>query len=191
MKKILKLILIPIAIIIALILVFVVWGVSVNNSAINKEEQIAAAESNIKVEIQNRNVQIISLAEVVNKASDVEQDILNKIAEARKVENIEGITTNIQVLVQQYPDKIQSLDGYADLMRQIAILEEKVTNYKKTYNEQVKAYRKHIRVFPNKWFLSVGGYEAKEYTDYLGSDNKLSDLDKFYDYTPGNLFQGE
>lgn len=181
-KKTGKIILIIGIILVALVLMFVIWGVASNNSAIHKEEQILESQSSITIQTGKRDRTIIELAQVVEKASQVEAEILNNIAEARKQGDMEGLTTNLNLVIERYPEVIKSIENYNTFMLEISQLENQVARYKETFNIQVKAYRQYVRSFPNSLFLSIGGYQVVDYSYYPeDSDNKLN-------FDPTNIF---
>ena len=67
-----KKILISIGIVIALVLMFVIWGISVNNSVIRKEEQIKESSSSITVQLKKRSDSVKQLVQVVEEYSEHE-----------------------------------------------------------------------------------------------------------------------
>lgn len=66
-----KIVLIVGIIVVALVLMFVIWGVCTNNSAIHREEQILESKSSITVQTGKRDRTIMELAQVVEKSSEV------------------------------------------------------------------------------------------------------------------------
>ena len=79
-----KTILIVVGIIVAIVVAFFLTKLSINTTAINKEEQIHESASSINVQMDTRNRKIKQLAQVVEKYSDYEKGIMTDFAEARK-----------------------------------------------------------------------------------------------------------
>lgn len=175
-----KKILISIGIVIALVLMFVIWGISVNNSVIRKEEQIKESSSSITVQLKKRSDSVKQLVQVVEEYSEHEQSIMTSVSEARNYAesgNAEQASLIISAIAEQYPD-LKASQSYNNLMNEISINENGLKEYRENYNHQVKNYKKFIRQVPNKWFLDMSGYEPVEY-DYL----ELED-----DYDVSNIF---
>ena len=63
-------------------------------------------------------------------------------------------------------------------MTELALTENSIAQYRNSYNEQVRAYNKFIRRFPNSLILSILGYSPVEatYTDYDAPEDAPTDL---------------
>lgn len=179
-----KIVLIVGIIVVALVLMFVIWGVCTNNSAIHREEQILESKSSVTVQENTRDRTIMELAQVVEKSSAYEGEVITKIAEARKayndgqVENATGIIYNL--IMENYPE-LKSVENYQDLMNKISIYEQQVARSKENFNIQVRSYRKYVRSWPNSMFLGIAGYEVVDYQYYQEQENK-------WNFDPSNIF---
>lgn len=85
----------------------------------------------------------------------------------------------IQAVAEAYPE-LKSSENYRELMNELATTENLIANYRSNFNSWVREYNKYVRKFPNRWVLSVLGYDILEY-DYL--DYNVSDD------APTNLFK--
>lgn len=95
---------------------------------------------------------------------------------------MENLTTNLNLVVERYPEVIKSIENYNTFMLEISQLENQVARYKETFNIQVKNYHKYVRSWPNSMFLGIAGYEVVDYQYYPeDSDNKLN-------FDPSNIF---
>ena len=141
--------LIIIGIVVAVVLMIVGIFSTTNNRAISLEEQILAADSDIQVQEKRRTDLIYS---------DVD---------------IDEVTTQISVVAEAYPE-LKSSDNYKELMNELAITENKIAEYRSTYNNQIRAYNKYVRKFPHKQILSLMGYETVKYKylQYSEDDKK-------------------
>lgn len=171
MKKINKMPLIIIAIVIAIILLFIFSFQGVQNKAISYEEQIGTAQSDIKVQEKRRSDLIPNLVDCVKEYDKHEYDTLMSVIKARGTNTdaaTEEIKTMITAVAEAYPD-LKSNDNYKQLMNELATTENLIANYRSNYNNWIKNYNKYVRKFPNKQILNMLGYEIVEYS-YLNYD---------------------
>lgn len=101
---------------------------------------------------------------------DYESETLTKITEARTAAsngNVEQAQVVINAVAEQYPN-LKANKNYQNLMTELALTENQIAQVRNTYNEQVRAYNKFVRTFPNRMFLNASGYETidADYTDY-------------------------
>ena len=168
--------LIIIGIVVAVVLMIVGIFATTNNRAISLEEQILAADSDIQVQEKRRTDLIYNLVDCVKEYDKHEADTLLAVVEARKDGSdvdIDEVTTQISVVAEAYPE-LKSSDNYKELMNELAITENKIAEYRSTYNNQIRAYNKYVRKFPHKQILSLMGYETVEYQylQYSEEDKK-------------------
>ena len=167
--KNLKVILISIVSVICIIILGIFAINGVQNKAINLEEQIKTASSDIKVQEKRRVDLVYNLADCVKQYDKHEAETLQAIVEGRsKDDNIENVNTLISAVTEAYPE-LKSNDNYKELMNELSVTENLIANYRSNYNTQVRAYNRYVRKFPNMQFLSMLGYEQVDY-DYLNYD---------------------
>ena len=167
--KNLKVILISIVSVICIIILGIFAINGVQNKAINLEEQIKTASSDIKVQEKRRVDLVYNLADCVKQYDKHEAETLQAIVEGRSKDgNIENVNTLISAVTEAYPE-LKSNDNYKELMNELSVTENLIANYRSNYNTQVRAYNRYVRKFPNKQFLSMLGYEQVDY-DYLNYD---------------------
>lgn len=166
-------------ILIGLLAIFMVNGVQ--NKAIGLEEQIKVADSDIKVQEKRRGDLIYNLVDTVKQYDKHEANTLKEIVEARssKSNDIENVTTMINAAAEAYPE-LKSSDNYKELMNELSITENMIAEYRSNYNKQIKEYKRYVKRFPNKQFLSLLGYEYIDY-DYLDYNAPVD--------SPQNLFE--
>lgn len=163
-----KLPLIIVAVVIAVVMLFVFSFQGVQNKAISLEEQISTAQSEIKVQEKRRADLIPNLVDCVQAYDQHEYQTLMDVINARgssSDESVNEIQTMIQAVAEAYPE-LKSSENYRELMNELATTENLIANYRSNYNKWVKSYNQYIRKFPNKSILSIVGYEVIEY-DYL------------------------
>ena len=61
---------------------------------------------------------------------------------------------------------MKSSENYKELMNELAITENKISESRNSYNNQIRKYNKYTRKFPNKQILEITGYQIIEY-EYL------------------------
>lgn len=166
-----KLALIIVAVIIAIALMCVFVVQSAQNGAINREEQIATAQSDIKVQEKRRADLIPNLVDCVKQYDKHEYETLMGVIEARGTStdaSINEVKTMINAVAEQYP-QLQSNENYKQLMNELSVTENLIAEYRSNFNKQVKEYNRYVRKFPTRLFLSMTGYEAIE-CEYLNYD---------------------
>jgi LemA protein len=148
--------------------------ISTNNRAISLEEQILSADSDIQTQEKRRTDLIYNLADCVMQYDKHEADTLISVVEARNenTADIENVTTSIAAVAEAYPE-LKSNENYKELMNELSTTENLISQYRTSYNNEVRSYNKFVRKFPNKQILSMMGYETINYT-YL----EYSDADR-------------
>lgn len=165
-----KTIWIIVGIVLAVILLIVGIFAGANNKAVFLEEQINGAQANINVAEKRRVDLVYNLVDAVQAYQDYEGKTLEAITAARSSVsngNIDAAKVSINAVAEAYPE-LKANENYQQLMNELAMTENQIAQYRNNYNEQVRAYNKMIRSFPNNVILSILGYERIEttYTDY-------------------------
>lgn len=173
------------AVIAAMICVFVIM-MQVENRAISYEEAIENTGGDIRVEEKRRFDLIPNLVECVKQYDLHEYNTLKDVITVRSNNgnpnpgNIDEIKAAINVVAERYPD-LNSQKNYQDLMNELSITENKISQMRKHYNKDVTDYKRYVRQFPSKQILSLRGYEIK---DYERLEFEGSSVD-----APKNIFQ--
>jgi LemA protein len=156
-----KVVLISIAIIVAVILLFVFAFQGVQNKAIAYEEQISTALSDINVQEKRRADLIPNLVDCVKAYDEHEYKTLMDVINTRgsNSDDVSGVVqTTLTAVAEAYPE-LKSNENYKELMNELATTENLIANYRSNYNKQVKDYFQHVRKFPNRQVLNMLGYE--------------------------------
>lgn len=160
-----KPILIGVAIAIAAILLFIFSFQGVQNGAISLEEQIATAQSEIKVQEKRRADLIPNLVDCVQAYDQHEYQTLMDVIAARGTNtdsSANEIQTMIQAVAEAYPE-LKSSENYRELMNELATTENLIANYRSNYNKWVQKYNQYVRKFPNRQILDFLGYDVLKY----------------------------
>lgn len=153
----------------------------VQNQAINLEEQIKTAKSDIQVQEKRRVDLVYNLVDTVKQYDKHEAETLKAVVEGRSKDgDIEDVNTLISAVTEAYPD-LKSNENYKQLMTELSLTENLIAEYRGNYNVQVKEFNRYTKKFPSKQILSLFGYEPEEEYKYLDF-NAPSDA-------PQNLFE--
>ena len=166
--------LIIVGIVVAVVLMIVGLFATTNNRAISLEEQILSADSDLQVQEKRRTDLIYNLADCVKEYDKHESETLLAVVDARTNEvDIDEVTTQLSVVAESYPE-LKSNENYKELMNELSITENKIAEYRNSYNNQVRAYNKYVRKFPHKQILGMMGYEVIDYKylEYSEEDKK-------------------
>ena len=154
-----------IAVILTVILMFTFMLQGVQNKAINLEEQITTAQSEIKIQEKRRADLIPNLVDCVKEYDKHEYNTLMAVIEARGTNSdavADEIKTMISAVAEAYPE-LKSNTNYQNLMTELATTENLIANVRSNYNVWVTQYNGHIRKFPNKQILNMLGYVSTDY----------------------------
>lgn len=175
-----KVVLIVAAGVLAVILLCVFGVQGAQNKAFAMEEQVNTAESDIKVQEKRRVDLVYNLADCVMQYDKHEADTLTEIVDGRgSTGDIENVTTAISAVSEAYPE-LKSNENYKELMNELSITENLITEYRSNYNRQIKEYNRYVRKFPTRIFLNILGYEVQGYS-YLDYNAPVD--------APQNLFE--
>lgn len=180
MKSNLKIALISLAALVALIVLCIFGIQGAQNKAYILEEQVNTADSDIKVQEKRRVDLLYNLVDCVKEYDKHEADTLKSVVEARgSTGDISEVTTAITAVSEAYPE-LKSNENYKELMNELSMTENMISEHRSNYNVAVKEYNRYIRQFPTRMFLDILGYEAMEYS-YLDYDAPVD--------APQNLFE--
>lgn len=150
-------------IIIAIVLCGVVWVQSAQNRAIGLEESVYTAESDIKVQEKARVDKVYNLADCVKQYDKHESNTLSQLAESMSKGNqIEDVNTALAAVTYAYPE-LKSNENYKQLMQELTVIENQLSQYRENYNNGIKKYNSYVKRFPTRVFLSWTGYEVHNF----------------------------
>ncbi|WP_179343951.1 LemA family protein [Winogradskyella ursingii] len=179
---------------IVLIVVLVIWGMGVNNKAVNLEETVTQSWGNVESSYQRRNDLIGNLVNTVKGAADFERGTLTDVIEARAkassttidannltAENmaqfqeaqsgLSGALSRLLVTVERYPD-LKANQNFLELQSQLEGTENRINIARDRFNEAVKPYNTYVRQMPTKLVAGALGFDEKAYYEAdAGSEN--------------------
>lgn len=171
---------------IVLILLLFFYGVSINNSLVEKEEEVNRAWAQVENVYQRRADLIPNLVNTVKGAANFEQETLTQVTEARsKATSIQvspemlnnasklqqfseaqsqlgGALSRLLVSVERYPE-LKANANFRDLQAQLEGTENRIATERNRFNNAARDYNSSIRKFPGSIFASILGFETKAY----------------------------
>lgn len=198
--------LIPVIIIAVLVFGMYSWAKGVNNTAITLNENISEAWGNVETSYQRRNDLIGNLVKTVKGAADFEKSTLEAVINARsKATSVTIDPTNITpeqleqfnqaqggvssalsrllVTVERYPD-LKANQNFLKLQDELASTENQILTARTRFNEAVKPYNNHIKVFPNNILAGIFGFTEKAYFKAVEGAEKPVDVEFDFDNKP-------
>jgi LemA protein len=179
---------IVLGVIFVLIGVPILWGISVNNSLVKKDEAVKAAWSQVENVYQRRMDLIPNLVATVKGYATHERETLEHVTEARnqaaKVtveagaaasqdpaklqafqkaqDNLSSALSRLLVVVERYPD-LKANENFRDLQVQLEGTENRISVERRRFNEVAQDYNTSLRVFPTSLVAKFGGFAPRPY----------------------------
>jgi LemA protein len=157
--------------------------VGFQQTAVQKEETVKTAWSNVESSYQRRNDLIGNLVKTVQGAADFERNTLTEVIEARAKatsvnidagnltpQNIEAYSqaqtglssalSKLLVSVERYPD-LKANQNFLNLQAQLEGTENRINVERNKYNSTVGDFNIYIRQFPRNLYNSFFNFEEK------------------------------
>ena len=187
-----------IIVIIALLAMLAIWGVSVYNGLVSKQETVEKAVGNVQTAYQKRADLIPNLVATVKNYAEYEAGTLEAVVEARAKatsvtldannlteENMKAFQaaqdqmssalSRLLVTVEQYPD-LKANQNYLDLQSQLEGCENAIANARREFNETARAYNTAVRRFPANIIAGMFGFDKKPYFEASEGADKAPDV---------------
>lgn len=174
--------LIPVGVIVLIIL----WGININNTLVNKQENVKESWAKVESQYQRRADLIPNLVATVKGAANFEKSTLTAVTEARsratsiqidpnKLDNpqalknfqqaqsqLSGALSRLLVTVERYPD-LKANQNFQDLQVQLEGTENRITVQRNRYNQAARDYNTTILHFPTNLIAGMLGYRQVSY----------------------------
>lgn len=170
----------------AVVAVVVVWGVSVYNGLVERNEKVVERWSQVENQYQRRYDLVPNLVNTVKGYAEHEKGLLEGVVEARskatsmtldvesmtaeqlseylKVQNELGsaIKTSIVAIGEAYPD-LKASNNFVELQAQLEGCENRIAVARKDFNEAVRGYNLKVKRFPSNLVAGLFGFDQKAY----------------------------
>lgn len=189
----------PWIIVAAVVLIGYSYFKGINNTAVTLEQNVEEAWGNVQTSYQRRNDLIGNLVKTVQGAADFEKSTLEAVISARaKATSVTIDPTNITpeqlqafnqaqsglssalsrllVTVEKYPD-LKATENFKMLQNELTSTENQILTARTRFNEAVKPYNNHVKVFPNNIFAGWFGFKEKAYFDAVEGAEKPVDVE--------------
>lgn len=179
------------AILIGGVLIFFLYGVSVNNRLVTMEEAVSSQWANVESVYQRRADLIPNLVRTVQGAANFEKSTLQAVVEARArvgqvtapaggpgaasptdpqafekfqqaQDQLSGALSRLLVVVERYPE-LKSNQNFLSLQSELEGTENRISVERQRYNQSAQAFNGAIRRFPASIVAGMRGFKAKPY----------------------------
>lgn len=184
---------------ILIIVLIAIWGIRVNNSVVDLNEDVNEAWGNVQNSYQRRNDLIGNLVNTVKGAADFERGTLTDVIEARakatsitidpsnvtpeqlaKYNEVQGglsgALKSLLVTVERYPD-LKANQNFLKLQDELTSTENTIQTVRTRYNEAIKPYNQYIKKAPRSFIINIIGYSEKPYFNADAGAEKPVDVE--------------
>ncbi len=161
------------------------WVKGINNTAVTLNENIKESWGNVETAYERRNSLIGNLVNTVKGAADFEKSTLEAVVNARAKatqttvdasnvtpeqlaafsqaqSGVNSALSRLLVSVERYPD-LKANQNFIKLQDELVSTENQILTARTRFNETVKPYNNHIKVFPNNLLAGILGFTEKGY----------------------------
>ena len=162
--------------ILALLVIIIGYGISINNKMVNADEAVMSQWAKVENQYQRRADLIPNLVSTVKSFAAHETEVYDAVLEARtQLMNastmqdkadadaaLDEALTQLNVVVEAYPE-LKSDTTYIGLMDELAGSENRISTARKDYNEVVRSYNQRIVTFPTSILANMFGFTKADY----------------------------
>ena len=171
---------------IGVVALLVIYGISINNGLVEKQESVNQSWAQVENQYQRRADLVPNLVNTVKGAADFEKETLTSVIEARSKatsiqlnandldnpqklqqfqqaqQQLSGALSRLMVTVERYPE-LKANANFRDLQTQLEGTENRIATERQRFNEVVQTYNTDLRKFPTNIFAGVLGFDEKAY----------------------------
>lgn len=178
----------------AVILIAILWGVSMYNGLVNKDEAVKAEWSNVENQYQRRADLIPNLVATVKGYASHESETLEGVIAARakatqitvdadnltpeKLEKFQAAQGELSsalgrlmMITENYPD-LKANENFRDLQVQLEGTENRISTARTSFIALAKEFNQAIRKFPTNIVASMGDFQQKAYFEAEAGSEK-------------------
>ena len=160
----------------ALILGFLLWGISQYNRVVAMDEAVDAQWAQVENQLKRRFDLIPNLIETVKGYAKHEKELLENIAKARtwyfqagsrtgkikEIKKFESALSRLLLLREAYPE-LKADASFLKLQDSLEGTENRIAVERKRYNDKVRELNTYIRSFPGRFIAAFAGIEPAQY----------------------------
>lgn len=170
---------------IALVALVIFWGIGVNNTAVDLQENTKESWADVESSYQRRNDLIGNLVKTVQGAADFEKSTLEAVIKARSEatkttidpsnitaedlaafneaqSGLSSALSRLLVTVERYPD-IKANQNFLELQSQLEGTENRINVARDRFNDAVKPYNQYVRKMPTRLIAGILGFSEMGY----------------------------
>ena len=154
--------------------IFLILKIKAQNYFRQLEQKIQHDASQIDNYLEQRVVILSNAAKLLDKAIDLDKDILTQIAAYRGGANpdndalrneiatkVDNVAAKINVAFENYPD-LKAHNEIADCLQQNSYLQREITAARELYNDSVNAWNRDVNAWPVKMIVAArAGYTTR------------------------------
>jgi len=180
---------IAIIIILAIVVLLVIWGISVQRKLVQVDESCKNAMSTIGVQQNSRWDALGSLADMVKQYDEHEYNTLKEVIAERGTIGVESTAeeaeadenmitkamSRFMAVAENYPD-LKANTNYNKLMDSINTYENNVRLARMSYNDVTTKYNRILRQFPDSIVASLLKFDKRDYLNTPDEKTEMPDL---------------
>lgn len=165
-------------IIIGILILVLLYGWSVYNGLVSRNEAVNNQWAQVETQYQRRFDLIPNLVEAVKGIMNQEQAVFNAIAEARTryagavnideraaaAGGLDGALARLLVVMENYP-QLKSAENVQTLQAQLEGTENRISVERKRYNDAVQSFNLMTKRFPSSAIARLFGFEERVYLE--------------------------
>jgi len=179
--------------ILALLVIIIGYGISINNKMVNADEAVMSQWAKVENQYQRRADLIPNLVNTVKGYASHEKETLDAVVNARakatqvtispdnlneaslqKYQAAQGELSQalgrLLMVTENYPD-LKANQNFLELQAQLEGTENRISTERTRYTDMVRDYNAMIRRFPASIIAGIGGFDKKpQFTAEVGAE---------------------
>ncbi|EHL82019.1 LemA family protein [Coprobacter fastidiosus] len=179
--------------ILALLVIIIGYGISINNKMVNADEAVMSQWAKVENQYQRRADLIPNLVNTVKGYASHEKETLDAVVNARakatqvtispdnlneaslqKYQAAQGELSQalgrLLMVTENYPD-LKANQNFLELQAQLEGTENRISTERTRYTDMVRDYNAMIRRFPASIIAEIGGFDKKpQFTAETGAE---------------------
>lgn len=171
------------------VLGIIIYVVMIYNGLVRLRRNVDEAWSNIDVLLKQRSDELPKLIDTVEQYMDYEQDVLQKVTEARtEVQKASGPKEEAQAdgmlkdalgdlfaVAEDYPE-LKANESFQQLQDRISTIEEQISDRREFYNDAVNQFNIRINQIPYVFVANTMNYQEQELFEVDEEDRQDVDI---------------